>query len=73
MHLFIMKISNKRERQQNVFNNSSDIECKEFKNLYKECTVKPCFSSLLMLLLHHIILYVSERPFRKNVKTNHDN
>ena len=36
-----MKISNKQELQQIAFNNSSDIEFKDFMNLYKKCTKKP--------------------------------
>ena len=36
-----MKISNKQELQQIVFNHSSDIDFKDFRNLYKECTAKP--------------------------------
>ena len=27
----------------------------------------------MILLLHQIILYISEECFRKNIKTNHDN
>ena len=41
-HCFIMKISNKRELQQIGFNHSSDIDFKDFMNLYKNCTAKPC-------------------------------
>ena len=33
-----MKISNKREVQLIASNNSSDINFKEFMNLYKQCT-----------------------------------
>ena len=40
-HSFIMKISNKRELQQIAFNPSSDIDFKDFMNLYKKCTAKP--------------------------------
>ena len=40
-HDFIMKILNKRELQQIAFNHSSDIDFKEFKNLYKTFTTKP--------------------------------
>ena len=40
-HYFIMKIQNKRELQQIAFNHSSDIDFKEFMNLYKKCTAKP--------------------------------
>ena len=41
MHNFIMKTSNKREFQQIAFNYSSDIDFKEFMNLYGNCTTKP--------------------------------
>ena len=34
-HYFIMKILNKRELQQIAFNHSSDIDFKDFINLYK--------------------------------------
>ena len=36
-----MKIPNKRELQQIAFNHSSDIDFKDFINLYKKCTAKP--------------------------------
>ena len=35
MYFFIMKISNKQELQQIAFNYSSDIDFKDFNNLYK--------------------------------------
>ena len=35
IHYFIMKIPNKRELQQNAFNHSSDIEFKDFMNVYR--------------------------------------
>ena len=35
-----MKIPNKRELQQISFNHSSDIDFKDFINLYKNCTSK---------------------------------
>ena len=38
---FIMKIPNKQELQQIAFNHSSDIDFKDFMNLYKKCTAKP--------------------------------
>ena len=38
----IMKIPNKRDLQQMVFNHSSDIGFKDFINLYKKCTAKSC-------------------------------
>ena len=40
-HYFIMKIPNKQDLQQTVFNHSSNIDFKEFMNLYKKCTAKP--------------------------------
>ena len=66
----IMKITNKWELKQIAFSHSSDIDFKDFINLYKKCAAKPYF---LMLLLRQIIFYVSERIFRKNIKTNQDN
>ena len=38
---FVMKIPNKCELQQIAFNHSSDIDFKDFMNLYKKCTAKP--------------------------------
>ena len=40
-HFFIMKIPNKREPQQIALNHSSDIDFKDFMNIYKICTAKP--------------------------------
>ena len=40
-HYFIMIIPNKQELQQIVFNHSSDIDFKDFMNLYTEFTAKP--------------------------------
>ena len=40
-HFFIMKIPNKRELQQIIINHSSDINTKDFINIYKKCTDKP--------------------------------
>ena len=36
-----MKIPNKQDLQQTAFNHSSNIDFKEFMNLYKKCTAKP--------------------------------
>ena len=44
-HYFIMKIPNKRKLQQIAFNHSSDIDVKDFMNIYKKCTAKPYFFS----------------------------
>ena len=35
-----MKIPNKRELQQITINHSSDIDFRDFMNLYKKCTAK---------------------------------
>ena len=40
-HFFLMKIPNKRELQQTVLNHSSDIDFKDFMNIYKKCTAEP--------------------------------
>ena len=37
----MMKISNKRELQQIALNHSSDIEFKDFMNIYRKCTAEP--------------------------------
>ena len=42
-HFFIMKIPNKRELQQIALNHSSDIDFKDFMNIYKKCTKEPYF------------------------------
>ena len=43
MHYFIRKIPNKQELQQIAYNHSSDIDFKDFMNLYEKCTAKPYF------------------------------
>ena len=40
-HFFTVKIPNKRELQQIAINHSSDINTKDFINIYKKCTDKP--------------------------------
>ena len=40
-HFFIMKIPNKRQLQQIALNHSSDIEFKDFMNIYKTSTKEP--------------------------------
>ena len=70
MHFFIMKIPNKRELQQIAINHSSDINAKDFINIYKTCTDK-AYSFLVI-----DITLPSNNPlrFRKNLKiTNDDN
>ena len=72
MHYFTMKIPNKWEIQQIAFNHSSDIDFKDFTNLYKNCTAKPYYFLVIDVTL------ASDNPsrFRKNIKiikTNYDN
>ena len=38
---FITKIPNKKELQQIVLNHSSDINTKDFINIFKKCTAEP--------------------------------
>ena len=40
-HFFIMKIPNKRELQQIALNHTSDIDFKDFMQIYKKCTANP--------------------------------
>ena len=40
-HCFIMKITNKRELQQIALNRSSDIDFKDFMNIFNKSTKKP--------------------------------
>ena len=59
-HFFIMKIPNKRELQQIALNHSSDIDFKDFMNIYKKCTAKP-----YSFLVNDTIIYPLR--FRKNL------
>ena len=40
-HFFITKIPNKRELQEIAINHSSDINTKDFANIYRKCTAEP--------------------------------
>ena len=40
-YYFFMKVPNKQETQQILFNHSLDINFKDFMNLYKRCSSKP--------------------------------
>ena len=72
-HFFIMKIPNKRELQQIAINHSSDINTKDFANIYRKCTAEP-----YSFLVNDTTL-PSNNPlrFRKNIfniyNKNHDN
>ena len=62
-HYFIMKIPNKRELKQIASRNLSDIDFKDFMNLYQKCTAKPYSFSVIDTTL------ASDNPlsFRKNI------
>ena len=62
-HFFIIKIPNKRELQQIVLNHSSDIDFKDFMNIYKKYT-----KELYSFLVNDTTL-LSDNPlrFRKNL------
>ena len=69
-HFFIMKISNKRELQQIAINYSSDINTKDFINIYKKCTDKP----YSFLVIDTTLPSNNSLRFRKNLNiTNDDN
>ena len=57
------KIPNKEELHQIEFNHSSDIDFRDFMNLYKKCTAKPYSSLVIDATL------ASDNPsrFRKNL------
>ena len=42
-HFPIMKIPNKRELQQIALNHSSDVDFKDFMQIYKKCTTEPYY------------------------------
>ena len=62
-HYFIIKIPNNQKLQQIAFNHLSDIDFKDFMNLYKQCTAKRC--SFLVIGA----TFASDNPlrFRKNL------
>ena len=72
-HFLISKIPNKRELQQIAINHSSDINTKDFANIYRKCTAEP-YSFLVndTTLASNNLL-----RFRKNLfgiyNKNHDN
>ena len=72
-HFFISKIPNKRELQQIAINHSSDINTKDFANIYRKCTAEP-----YSFFVNDTTL-ASDNPlkFRKNLfgiyNKNHDN
>ena len=69
-HFFIMKIPNKRELQQIAINHSSDINTKDFIEIYRKCSDKP----YSFLVIDTTIPSNNLLRFRKNLNiTNDDN
>ena len=62
-HYSYMKIPDKRELLQTAFNHSSDIEFRDFMNLYKKCTAK----SRSSLVIDTTIASDNPIRFRKNL------
>ena len=58
-----MKFSNKQELQQTEFNLSSDIDFKDFMNLYKKYTAKP----FLFFVINATLASDNPLRFRKNL------
>ena len=58
-----MEIPNKRELRQIAFNHSSDIDFKDFVDLYKKCTEK----AYSFLVLDTTLASNSSLCFRKNL------
>ena len=69
-HFFIMKIPNKRELMQIAINHSSDINTKDFIEVYRKCTDKP----YSFLVIDTTLPSKNLLRFRKNLNiTNDDN
>ena len=69
-HFFIMKIPDKRELQQIAINNSSDINTKDFVEIYKKCIDKP----YSFLVIDTTLPSNYSLRFRENLNiTNDDN
>ena len=62
-HYFIKKIPNKSELQQIAFNYLSDIDFKDFMNLYKTCTAEP----YTLLVINATLASDNPLRFKKNL------
>ena len=62
-HFFIAKIPNKRELQQIAINHSSDINTKDFANIYRKCTAEP----YSFLVIDTMLASNNPLRFRKNL------
>ena len=67
-HFFIMKIPNKRELQQIAINHSSDINTKDFIEIYRKCTDK-LYS---FLVIDTTLPSNNSLRFRKNLNITND-
>ena len=67
-HFFIMKILNKRELQQIAINLSSDINTKDFIQIYWKCTDKP----YSFLVIDTTLPLNNPLRYRKNFNITHD-
>ena len=67
-HFFIMKIPNKRELMQISINHSSDINTKDFTEIYRKCTDKP----YSFLVIDTTLLSNNLLRFRKNLNITND-
>ena len=67
-HFFIMKIPNKRELQQIAINHSSDINTKDFIEIYRNCTDKP----YSFLVIDTTLPSNNPLRFRKNLNITND-
>ena len=65
-HFFIIKIPNKRELQQIAINHSSDINTKDFIEIYRKCTEKP------FLVIDTTLPSNNSLRFRKNLNITND-
>ena len=72
-HFFTAKIPNKTELQQIAINHSSDINTKDFVNIYRKCTAEPHS----FLVIDTMLASNNPLTFRKNLfnmyNKNHDN
>ena len=62
-YYFVIKIQDKRELRQIVFNHSSDIEFHDFKNVDKNCSAKP----YSFLVIDATVASDNSLGFRKNL------
>ena len=67
-HFFVMKIPNKRELQQIAINHSSDVNTKDFIEIYRKFTHKP----YSFLVIDTTLPSNNPLRFRKNLNITND-